>query len=201
LKADVGFTLNELGSEVAKHSSDVILRNDSLKSVVAGIMWGRNLLTSIKAYIQYYLTFVTVLGVTVLVSTIIEGHIPFNLYHLLWMHILTEFFAMFSLICDKPTYATLLENKMRYDKRIITNSIWRNIVMNSIYQIVVLCLIHNQGDRFAQRQQGVFLFDEWNEEGGTIFTVLFQIMFYFQICNILMAKNNKSYEYNFMKGF
>lgn len=48
LKADVGLTLNQLGSEVAKHSSDAILQNDSLKSIVIGILWGRNLFTIIK---------------------------------------------------------------------------------------------------------------------------------------------------------
>lgn len=98
LKADVGFTLNELGSEVAKHSSDIILRNDSLKSIVSAIMWGRNLFTSIKRYAQFYLTFVLVLGGTVLISTLIEGHIPFNLFHLLWLHVISDFFSMFALI-------------------------------------------------------------------------------------------------------
>lgn len=50
LKADVGFSMSELGSEVAKHSSDIVLKNDSLKSVVSAIMWGRNLYISMKRY-------------------------------------------------------------------------------------------------------------------------------------------------------
>jgi magnesium-transporting ATPase (P-type) len=195
LKADVGFTLNELGSEVAKHSSDVILRNDSLKSVVSGIMWGRNLLTNIKAYMQYYMTFVIVLACTVLVSTILEGHIPFNLHHLLWLHILTEFFVMYSLIRNKPSYVTLLENKMQYEKRILKEEIWRNIIMNSLYQTIVLCAIHHQGDKILETNKN-FLFDEWNEESGAIFTILFQVMFYFQISNILLSKTSKTYEFN-----
>lgn len=98
LKADVGFSLNELGSEVAKHSSDIILRDDSLKSVVSAIMWGRNLYTNVKRYAQFYLTFVIVLAFTVLISTIVEGHIPFNIFHLLWLHIIAELFGMFALI-------------------------------------------------------------------------------------------------------
>lgn len=199
LKADVGFTLNELGSEVAKHSSDVILRNDSLKSVVSGIMWGRNLFTSIKKYMQFYLTFVIVIGFTILISTLVEGHIPFNLFHLLWMHILTEYFAMFALICNKPSYQTLLENTGSYEKRLLPHYVWRSIIMNSIYEIIVLSAVHHVGDRLIDSKTP-FLFEEWNEENGIIFTVLFQILFYFQICNILMATNIKSYDFNFLKN-
>ena len=199
LKSDVGFTLNELGSEVAKHSSDIILRNDSLKSIVSAIMWGRNLFTSVKRYAQFYLTFVFVLGGTVLISTLIEGHIPFNLFHLLWLHVISDFFSMFALICDSPSYKTLLENTVSYDKRLLTPSIWRSVIMNGLYEIIVISIVHHEGDRLLD-YKGMFLFEEWTEENGIIFTVLFQILFYFQICNILLAKNIKSYEFNFMSG-
>ena len=200
LKADVGFSMNELGSEVAKHSSDIVLKNDSLKSVVSAIMWGRNLYISIKRYTQFYITFVIVLTMTVLLSTIIEGHIPFNLFQLLWLYLVTEVLGMFSLICDRPTRQNLLENYITQEKRIIiTASMWRSIIMNSIYQFVVLWLVHHEGDVLLS-SGSIFVLQDLEETNGVIFTLLFQIFFYFQICNILLSRNIKSYEFNFMAG-
>lgn len=148
---------------------------------------------------QFYLTFVITLGFTILISTLLEGHIPLNLFQLLWLHILTEYFAMFALISTQPTYHSLLENTMNYDKRMLTNSIWRSIIMNSIYEIFVISLIHHQGD-LINEVNSIFLFEEWDKGDRLIFTVIFQILFYFQISNILMARNLKSYEFNFFSG-
>ena len=199
LKADVGFSMNELGSEVAKHSSDIVLKDDSLKSVISAIMWGRNLYISMKRYIQFYITFVIVLTITVLLSIIIEGHIPFNLFQLLWLYLITEVLGMFSLIWDRPTRQTLLDNYITHEKRILTSSMWRSIIMNSIYQSIVLWLIHHWGDIFVT-SENIFVLQDWDERNWVIFTILFQIFFYFQICNILLARNIKSYEFNFMTG-
>jgi len=127
LKADVGFSLNELGSEVAKHSSDIILKNDSLASVVSAIMWGRNLYTSVKRYAQFYMTFIIVLSFFVFISVLIEGHIPFNIFQLLWLHIIADIFALYALTREKPRYKTLLENAATVDKKLFTQSMWRNI--------------------------------------------------------------------------
>lgn len=76
---------------------------------------------------------------------------------------------------------------------------WRSIILNSIYEIIVLCVVHHVGDILLENNSK-YLLEEWNEDSGLIFTVLFQIFFYFQICNILLARNIKSYEFNFMKG-
>lgn len=195
LKADIAFTLDELGSEVAKHSSDVILSNDSLKSVVSGIMWGRNLFTNVKRYLQFYLTYVFVLSFVVLIGTIIEGEVPFNLFQLLWLHILTENIALFALVRDRPSYETLLENTVSYDKRLLSHGIWRSIITNGFYEIIILSLVHHFGHQVFEENK-YSLFDNWTQEEGMTFTIMFQIFFYFQICNILFAKNIKSYEFN-----
>lgn len=179
LKADVSFTLNELGSEVAKHSSDVILRNDSLKSVVAGIMWGRNLFNNVKKYLQFYLIFVFVLLFTVLLETLIHGNIPFNLFELLWLIIIVDFIAIFVLTCDKPSSATLLENIVKYDNQLLTAPILRTIIMLGVYEVIVLVTLqHTLSFIFTQNTT---LGNSWEEENMISETIIFQIFFYFII--------------------
>lgn len=71
--------------------------------------------------------------------------------------------------------------------------------MNSLYQSVVLWIIQHCGDIFMN-SPNIFVLQDWDERNCMIFTILFQIFFYFQICNILLARNVKSYEFNFMTG-
>src|SRR5258706_11478876 len=41
-KANVGFSMGKVGTEVAKEASDIILLDDNFESLVSSIKWGRN---------------------------------------------------------------------------------------------------------------------------------------------------------------
>lgn len=51
-KADVGFAMGS-GTEVAKEAGAIILLDDNFKSIVAAVMWGRNIYDAIKKFIQF----------------------------------------------------------------------------------------------------------------------------------------------------
>lgn len=199
LKADVGFSLNELGSEVAKHSSDIILKNDSLASFVSAIMWGRNLYFNVKRYAQYYTTFIIVLSFTVFFSVLIEAHIPFNIFQLFWIYIIADYYAIYTLTRYKPSTAILLESIVTNEKKIFTPSMWRNIFLNGIYQILILAIVQNKSDSWLNVSQDLVIKD-WNTDDELKFTLMFQIMFYFQISTIILSRNIKSYEFSIIKG-
>ena len=55
-KADVGFAMGIAGTEVARQAADIILLDDNFKSIVAAVMWGRNIYDSIKKFLQFQLT-------------------------------------------------------------------------------------------------------------------------------------------------
>lgn len=46
--ADVGFSMGLSGTEFAKEASDIILQDDNFNSIVAAVIWGRNIYDSIK---------------------------------------------------------------------------------------------------------------------------------------------------------
>lgn len=52
-KADVGFAMGRVGTEVAKEAADIILMDDNFESLVNSIKWGRNLYESIRKYVQF----------------------------------------------------------------------------------------------------------------------------------------------------
>lgn len=52
-KADVGFAMGIAGTEVAREAASIILLDDNFKSIVAAVMWGRNIYDSIKKFLQF----------------------------------------------------------------------------------------------------------------------------------------------------
>lgn len=52
-KADVGFAMGIAGTEVARGAADIILIDDNFKSIVAAVMWGRNIYDAIKKFLQF----------------------------------------------------------------------------------------------------------------------------------------------------
>ena len=52
-KADVGFAMGIAGTEVARGAADIILIDDNFNSIVAAVMWGRNIYDAIKKLLQF----------------------------------------------------------------------------------------------------------------------------------------------------
>lgn len=52
-KADVGFAMGIAGTEVAREAASIILLDDNFKSIVAAVMWGRNIYDAIKKFLQF----------------------------------------------------------------------------------------------------------------------------------------------------
>ncbi len=52
-KANVGFAMGIVGTEVAKEAADIILLDDNFGSIVTAIKWGRNVYDSIRKFLQF----------------------------------------------------------------------------------------------------------------------------------------------------
>ena len=109
-KADVGFAMGIAGTEVAREAADIILLDDNFTSIVAAVMWGRNIYDSIRKFLQFQLTvnvvavFATMVGAAVMKQEILTT------IQMLWINMIMDSLASLALATESPT-PVLLERK------------------------------------------------------------------------------------------
>ena len=145
--AHVGFSMGIAGTEVAKEASDIILMDDNFSSIVKAIMWGRCVNDAVRKFLQFQIsTNVTAVAIT-FVSAVAsdEEESVLSAVQLLWINIIMDTFAALALATD-PASEKLLERKP--DKKtapLFSVEMYKMILMQSIYQIIVIFVFHFRG--------------------------------------------------------
>lgn len=82
---------------------------------------------------------------------------------MLWVNLIMDTLAALALATEPPSNDLLLRMPYSRSEHIINPQMWRGIVMNSIYQIVILTLVLFKGDEYFGVQSSLGLTkEEWN---------------------------------------
>lgn len=108
-KADVGISMGEKGSDIAKEAGDVIILNDDLSSIVEGVKEGRTIFSNIRKVINYLLT-ANLSEVLVVFLGSLLGVMPFVAIQLLWVNFVTDVAPAMALGID-PSHEGILKKK------------------------------------------------------------------------------------------
>lgn len=140
-KADVGLSMGMCGTEVAKEASDIVLMDDNFASIVKSIVWGRAVYENIRKFLQFQLTVNLVALTTAFASALMEFGTPLTAVQLLWVNLIMDSFAALALATEPPSI-TLLERKPygRFEA-MISKTMWRNILAQAAFQLVVQYVI------------------------------------------------------------
>ncbi|KAL8722536.1 MAG: hypothetical protein Q9225_001004 [Loekoesia sp. 1 TL-2023] len=148
--ADVGFSMGIAGTEVAKEASAIILMDDNFASIVKAIMWGRAVNDSVKKFLQFQVT----VNITAVVLTFVSAVANDNeesvltAVQLLWVNLIMDTFAALALATDPPTPSILDRKPEPKSAPLITLNMWKMIVGQSIYQLVVTLILYFAGSSF-----------------------------------------------------
>ncbi|KAL1842419.1 hypothetical protein VTJ49DRAFT_5267 [Mycothermus thermophilus] len=145
--ADVGFSMGLAGTEVAKEASDIILMDDNFASIVKALAWGRAINDAVKKFLQFQVT----VNITAVVLTFIsavasdEERSVLSAIQLLWVNLIMDTFAALALATDPPT-GTLLDRAPEPRLApLITLTMWKMILGQSLYQLAVCLTLHFAG--------------------------------------------------------
>lgn len=144
-KADIGFAMGIAGTEVAKEASGIILLDDNFTSIVTAMKWGRNIFDCIRKFLQFQLTINFVALVMAFLGACVIRESPLNAVQMLWINLIMDSLASLALATEPPSEELLLRKPYSRYEGLITNSMWRNIISQGLFQIVVLCIILFRG--------------------------------------------------------
>ncbi|KAI3668100.1 hypothetical protein L6452_43175 [Arctium lappa] len=143
-EADIGLSMGIEGTEVAKESSDIVIVDDDFGSVVKGLSWGRCVFHNIQKFIQFQLPpNLAALAVNFISDASGKGSPLITSVQMLWVNLVMVTFGALALATDhKPTKEVMKKPPVIGAHALrITSVVWRNLLAQSLYQIIVILLI------------------------------------------------------------
>ncbi|QHO21975.1 hypothetical protein HN51_064341 [Arachis hypogaea] len=144
-EADIGLAMGIQGTEVAKESSDIIILDDNFASVVKVVRWGRSVYANIQKFIQFQLTVNIAALVINVIAAFSSGDVPLNTVQLLWVNLIMDTLGALALATEPPTDHLMDRNPMSRREPLISNIMWRNLLIQAIYQVSVLLILNFRG--------------------------------------------------------
>ncbi|MGC9059328.1 MAG: cation-translocating P-type ATPase [Candidatus Aenigmatarchaeota archaeon] len=142
--ADLGVAMGNIGTEVAKEASDIVLLDDNLESIVSAIEEGRSIYKTIKKVILYL--FSTNIGeVFTITGALILGYpLPILAVQIIWLNFVTDGFLDVSLAME-PKEKHLLAGKFEKPNKYFVDKLMlkRMVPMSLVIAIGTLFLFKN----------------------------------------------------------
>lgn len=136
--ADVGLSMGLSGTDVAKEASDIVILDDNFSSIVKSVMWGRSVFDNIRKFLQFQLTVNVVALTLTFVSALYGKEPPLNAVMMLWVNLIMDTMGALALGTEPPSPKLLLRRPYKRNASLISRKMMRNIMIQSIFQMVVL---------------------------------------------------------------
>ncbi|EMD00897.1 hypothetical protein BAUCODRAFT_566674 [Baudoinia panamericana UAMH 10762] len=186
--ADVGFSMNISGTEVAKEASDIILMDDNFASIVLALMWGRAVNDAVRKFLQFQITVNITAVLLAFISAVSSDREESVLtaVQLLWVNLIMDTMAALALATDPPSRKILERKPDPKSAPLISVTMWKMIIGQAIYQLVVTLVLYFAGN-------SIFGYDTQYEQNQKQ-TLVFNTFVWMQIFNAL---NNRRLDNRF----
>ena len=136
--AHVGLSLGS-GTSVAKHASDITLIDDSFRSIVKAVMWGRSLYKNIQRFLFFQLVVNVTALLLVIGGSIIGTEMPLTVTQILWVNLIMDTFAAMALASLPPSREVMNEQPRKATDFIITPTMgWGIAIIGTLFSLGML---------------------------------------------------------------
>eukprot|EP01038_Epipyxis_sp_PR26KG_P006057 gene6057-8339_t len=139
--ADVGLAMGITGTKVAQGAADIVILDDKFSSIVNAILWGRAVYDNIRKFLQFQLTVNLVALLTVFIAAVAGSEEPLNAVQLLWVNLIMDSLGALALATEPPIKALLERKPYKRSASLISRPMWRNILVQGIFQVTLLLLL------------------------------------------------------------
>ena len=171
-RAHVGLSLGS-GTSVAKEASDITLIDDSFRSIVQAVMWGRSLYKNIQRFIFFQLVVNVTALLLVLFGAFVGTELPLTITQILWVNLIMDTFAAMAMASLPPSREVMQERPRSRDAFIITPSMVRGIgIIGGLFFVGTFALLY-----YFERIAGV------DPQELTIFFCIFVMLQWWNLFN------------------
>merc|ERR1711871_348224 len=196
LKAgDVGLSMGLSGTDVAKEASDIVIMDDTFASIVQAVKWGRSVYDNIRKFLQFQLTVNVVALLLVFLAACLIDDPPLNAVMMLWVNLIMDTMGALALGTEAPKMSLLRRMPYKRSAPLVSRPMWRNILLQSVFQLIVLFIFLYRGAGWLGTNRGNQCVKANGDVCGTYdythYTVIFNIFVFCQVFNEFNARSIK----------
>ncbi|RKL04794.1 Calcium-transporting ATPase 2 [Fusarium oxysporum] len=182
--ADIGFSMGISGTEVAKEASEIILMDDNFASIITALKWGRAVNDAVQKFLQFQITVnITAVLLSFVTSMYDDQMEPIlKAVQLLWINLIMDTMAALALATDPPTDSILDRPPQPKSAPLITMNMWKMIIGQSIFQVVVVLVLYFAGGSILGYNTSIAA------EKLQLDTIIFNMFVWMQIFNELNCR-------------
>ncbi|RDW58550.1 Calcium-transporting ATPase [Aspergillus mulundensis] len=142
--ANIGFSMGIAGTEVAKEASAIVLMDDNFSSILTALMWGRAVNDAVRKFLQFQITVNITAVLLTFISSVADSEMRSVLtaVQLLWINLIMDSLAALALATDPPTEEILDRKPIKGGAPLISTTMWKMIIGQSIFQLIVTLILH-----------------------------------------------------------
>lgn len=138
--AHVGLSLGS-GTSVAKQASDITLIDDSFKSIVKAVMWGRSLYKNIQRFLWFQLVVNVTALLLCLTGAAVGTQMPLTVTQILWVNIIMDTFAAMALSTIPSSPEVMREKPRNQEDFIISRPMLKGILTTGLCFFLVMFIM------------------------------------------------------------
>ncbi len=137
--ADVGFAMGS-GTDIAKGAGDIIILDNSFRSISRTVLYGRTIFKSIRKFIAFQLIMnLAACGIT-LIGQFLGVDNPITIIQMLWVNIIMDTLGGLAFAGEPPLDYYMLEKPKRRDEPILSKAVLSHIILNGAFTLGLLVL-------------------------------------------------------------
>ncbi|MCO5548250.1 hypothetical protein L7F22_001707 [Adiantum nelumboides] len=172
--------LREKNEVVAVISADG-LSSQEADQVMHTIRWSRAVYLNTQRFLQFQVAPILTIGAVNVLCVLYTGDLSLTVAQLLWVSLLMVILGMLALAQEPPSIDILNKPPVKINEPLMSNIMWRNLILQSFYQMVVLLLLQN-----------THLLKLGGEDADDVKrTVLFNVFVFCQAFNLVNARESE----------
>ncbi len=155
--SDIGVSMGQRGTDVAKEASDMVITDDNFATIVNAVEEGRRIFDNIKKFINYLLSANLGEVLVILLAAVFFLPLPIIAVQILWINLITDGFPALALGLDpaRPGIMKKREEHNIMDKKMISGIIQTGIIVG-LASLAVFYYTLRSGASLATAQTMVF---------------------------------------------